>query len=201
MAVTHTVSFQQKLFAYSWVTVINLLLVFGLWWVSPYGYKKPVLATANIPTIPFNKETLPNTVISGDPIHLSLPDLQIDLNVLSGAYNEVDQSWTLTGTNAHYANVSMPINTSTGNTLIYGHNNKHVFYNLRKITAGTLLTFITNTGYQFKYTFVSKSDVQPNDTSVFRFSGAPTVTIQTCTGNWNETRGMYVFKLSGVQKL
>jgi LPXTG-site transpeptidase (sortase) family protein len=201
MAATLPTKLTHKLFVYGWVTAINIMVLSGLWFVSPLGYR-PISTRAMgfIPTAPIDKTTLGPNVVTGTPVHLVIAAQGIDLDVLPGQYDPTTQTWNIAPYQAQVAKVSMPLNTNTGNTLIYGHNNKHVFYNLRKITVGTQLLIATDNGYTFKYQFASSKNVEPNDTSVFKFDGAPTVTIQTCTGNCNETRGMYLFKLTGVEK-
>ena len=201
MTATQRSKHLHTLFVYTWVSVFNIVILAGLWFVSPLGYKKlNAAAIGFIPSAPIDRTTFAPSVITGDPTHISVASLGIDLSVQPGVYNPATQTWNIAADAAQFATVSMPLNTNTGNTLLYGHNNKKVFYNIRKITPGTTLIVNTNNGYIFRYEFVSHKDVEPNDLSVFKFDGAPTVTIQTCTGNWNETRGMYLFKLTGVQK-
>lgn len=188
----------QKICVYGWVSVFNMLVVVSLWFVSPYGYS-PGTAVTILPMPPAN--TTPNqNVIHGDPVHIRITDLNISLNVLPGQYNQATQTWDISPQNAHFATISTPANTSTGNTLLYGHNNKQVFYNIRNISPGATAIITTANGYTFTYQFAISQNVAPTDLSVFRYDGAPTLTIQTCTGNWNETRGLFLFTLKGVKK-
>ena len=139
--------------------------------------------------------------MSGFPVVIALPDKDIALRVDRGFYNQADNSWTLSGYRAHFAMVTILPNNHDGNTFIYGHNNKFVFGRIKSIQPGQKAIVYTANNYVFTYTFESTVGVGPDDTSVFDYTGPPILTVQTCSGNWNEVRQMYKFKFQSFNKL
>jgi len=131
---------------------------------------------------------------------MRIPSLNLELPIDEGFYNESDSTWTLSGYNAHFAMPTMLANNQEGNTLVYGHNNKYVFGPLNKLQPGAQLEIRTDNGHMFYYTYESAVSVQPDDLSVFTYEGPPILTLQTCTGNWNELRTLSTFSLTRVIK-
>ena len=138
-------------------------------------------------------------IISGRPVRLVIPALNIDLPVDIGVYNPANNSWTLSGWHAQYAEISPLANDSSGNTFVYGHRNKHVFLSLHHIAKGQKAIIYTSNKHVFTYKFSGSYEVSPKDTSVFDYQGPPLMTIQTCSGNWNEKRQMFTFKLEDAR--
>ncbi len=62
------------------------------------------------------------------------------------------------------------------------------------------MSIYTSNGLRFDYQFIAYKDVKPEDVSVFNYSGKPIVTLQTCSGIWNEQRRMFEFNFTGVAK-
>ena len=91
-------------------------------------------------------------------------------------------------------------NNHDGNTFIYGHNNKYVFGRIKSLQPGQKAIVYTANNYMFTYSYLSNVVVEPGDTSVFDYTGPPILTIQTCSGNWNEKRQMYTFKFQNINK-
>lgn len=141
---------------------------------------------------------LAQTVKKGIPATLKIPALNIDLPVVDGSYNTADASWTLSSDKAHYANLTVPVNDQQGNTLIYGHNNPHVFATLERLQPGMEAEVITAAGDHFYYSFSSVFTIRPNDLTSFDAGGSPRLTLQTCSGAWFENRQMFEFTLSRV---
>ena len=141
---------------------------------------------------------IPKKIIYGMPVRIVVPSQSIDLQIDKGEYNPVDNSWTLSGYNAQFAmSTSLP-NNNTGNTFIYGHNNQHVFGPLKRLNPGDQALVYTDNNHVFTYTYDSASEVSPEDTSVLRYRGHAILTIQTCSGDWNEWRKMYKFDFTKV---
>lgn len=137
-------------------------------------------------------------IIMGKPVRLLVPSVGIDLPVIDGQYNPLDQSWTLVSDKAHFAIPSLPANDRGGNTLIYGHNTPPVFKKLSGLTLGASADVYTDNGYVFSYTFIQVDEVAPDNTTTFSYSGTPILTLQTCSGVWSETREMFTFKFEKV---
>lgn len=150
--------------------------------------------TANNPT----ETAAPVPIIMGKPVRLLVPSVDIDLPVIDGQYNPLDQSWTLVSDKAHFAIPSLPANDRGGSTLIYGHNTPPVFKKLSGLTAGASAEVYTDNGYVFSYTFIQAEKVAPDNTATFSYSGTPILTLQTCSGIWSELREMFTFKFEKV---
>jgi LPXTG-site transpeptidase (sortase) family protein len=151
---------------------------------------RPVVALASPAPKPIAPEV---KIVSGKPIRILIPDLNIDLPVDEGNYDPTDNSWTLSGYHAQFATPSMPANDHDGNTFIYGHNNKYVFGSLKHIIPGTVAKIYTDNDHIFSYIFESTVTVVPEDVSILNYKGPSIMTIQTCSGAWNEQRQMFKF--------
>jgi LPXTG-site transpeptidase (sortase) family protein len=138
------------------------------------------------------------TVIIGKPMRITIPSLNIEKDIIDGVYNSEQKTWNVEGRSVHYALPTRMANDSDGNTLLYGHNNKHVFGSLKNLSAGDLVQIFTENNKVFTYKFLHKSDYVPSDTSIFNYSGPPILTLQTCSGPLNEFRSLYLFKFEGV---
>lgn len=144
-------------------------------------------------------QAMPARIIAGSPIRVVLPDSGIDLQVDRGVYDKESNSWTLSGYNAQFAEVTALANNYSGNTFIYGHNNKYVFGHIKNIQPGQKALIYTDNNHVFSYSYVSTVGVDPSDTSVLDYRGPSILTIQTCSGNWNEVRQLYKFKFQKVE--
>ncbi len=141
------------------------------------------------------------STIYGKPSRLVIKSVSIDIAVTDGIYNEQDRTWSLSNDKAHYALISPLANDAKGNTFIYGHNRREVFSRLEDVVANDTLKLITDNGYEFTYSFVDSVTTDPYDDSLFRYSGSPIVTLQTCSGLWFQNRSLFTFKLDSVQKV
>ena len=163
--------------------------------------QQQALASSSSVAVPAVAPVPAPTVISGQPNRIIVPSLAINLSVLDGAYNSGNGTWTLSGGAAHYALPSTLPNNTSGNTLIYGHNNKQVFSTLRKVAAGAEAYIETQNGYRFVYKFTNSEAVKPSDTSIFLYKGAPRLTMQTCSGVYMQNRQLYYFEFVRYEKL
>lgn len=194
----------QKVRYYSNVTGINLLALLFLWYALSPLFLHHASATVFSPqanTLRASQAVKPDVkVISGVPARITIPSLNIDLPVEPGQYDTATNTWTLHDLKAYYAIYSAPANNIGGNTFLYGHNNYQTLGAIKSITPGTVATVYTVNGHIFDYSFDSYTFVQPDDLSVFSYQGKPILTVQTCTGVWNETRGMFKFNLLKVEQ-
>lgn len=181
-----------------------LLVVAGIAVLAPLTYFSfhASMANASTPTI-VKRVVLPPkpTLITGKPVSLAIPSLQMNLDVIDGTYNKQTGEWTLTTDKAQFALLSVQPNNETGNTLIYGHYRPEVFAYLHLIKPGAQATVTTDNGYRFTYTYQSTQAVDPTDTSIFTYTGIPRLTIQTCSGAFFQHRQMYYFRYDGVSKI
>lgn len=137
-------------------------------------------------------------LIAGTPVHIVIPSVSIDLNVIPGYYYPATKSWTLSLNDAQYAVMTAKANNKEGDTFIYAHYRWHVFYNLPKIQPGAQAIITTDNGHTFTYTFQSSTITTPEDTSLFSYQGKPVLVLQTCTGLWYQNRQLFTFHLTSV---
>lgn len=191
---------QQKTFAFYGTTLLLdvavLALILGFasgWWVQ----KTDASLTASVFAAALKKDP---AVVSGVPTDLSIPSLGMSLPVQPGHYLP-DGNWTLDDVHTFFALPSEPVNDSMGTTLIYGHNTRAVFKNLEKLTPGAELIITTGNSLKFTYEYSFVSVVKPEDVTVFNSTNSPNVTLQTCSGAWDEVRSMHTFTFKKVEKL
>ena len=186
---------------YSNVTGINLVaLLFLAYALSPLFLHHAAATNFSRQYLPVAQTKPAVNIISGIPTRITIPSLYIDLPVDPGQYDSATNTWTLHDLRAYYAIYSAPANNYSGNTFIYGHNNYQTLGAIKSITPGTEAMLYTSNGHIFDYSFDSYTFVQPDDLSVLSYQGKPILTVQTCTGVWNETRGMFKFNLLKVEK-
>lgn len=141
----------------------------------------------------------PEPRISGLANRVVIKSLAIDLPVVYGQYYPQTKSWDLSSDKAQFASLSKLNNNKTGNSLIYGHNNKLVFAKLAQIKPGAEASVFTENGHEFKYIYKSSVETSPNDSSVFYYQGPPMLTLQTCSGIWYQNRQLFSFEFVGVK--
>lgn len=166
-----------------------------------YWAKNRVAANSAQMIIPASQPEPGPTLITGKPIELRIDSLQFKLQVVDGTYNPKTGQWALSKDKAHFALPSVQPNNQEGNSLIYGHYRPEVFARLHKIKAGAEAVIMTENGYVFIYKYRSNQAVDPADTSIFAYRGAPMLTLQTCSGAWMQNRQLYSFDLVGVTKV
>lgn len=151
----------------------------------------PLIEYQNVAVAEPVPASVPATV--GLPTRLVVPDLNIDLTVDMGSYDEAVGDWALSYSSAMYADASMPINNSNGITLIYAHALSGLFGELVGIQPGMVADVYTDTGHKFVYQYTSVREVLPTDISVFQADGSPRMVLQTCSGPWDAYRSLYEF--------
>ena len=143
---------------------------------------------------------IPGTdIVSGHPISIKIPSLNINLNVIDGVEDASGQ-WTLTTQYAQFATITNPANNHSGDTFIYAHDRKNLFINLHLIQPGSTAEISTSNGYTFFYKYTSTYTLKPTDTSIFDYQGAPILTLQTCSGAEFQNRQMFQFSFVNYKK-
>ncbi len=199
------VSSVQALRKYGYYSRLGLLYIVSLAGLGYLIHPVPVLSDVQRVSFAHPDPSLtaktPRVVrVAGQPVRVVIPASGVDLPVDPGQYNPADGSWTLSGLRAQFATSSSPANNIAGDTFIYGHNNNSVFGALRHNTPvrGATALIYTDNGHVLSYAFVFAKNLRPDDTSVLRYSGPPVMTIQTCTGSFNEWRTLYRFHFEKV---
>lgn len=187
------------------VGAIYLLTIAFAWYAvhpQPAWQTVAITKTSQTPHLPAAPAV---KIISGQPVEIVIPGSawngkSVDLPVDPGYYDAATDSWTLSGYRAQFAMISSLANNVGGDTYIYGHNNNDVFGALRHVTptVGSTALIYTSNGHIFAYSFVSASNVAPDITSVLDYNGPPIMTIQTCTGSFNEVRTLYKYSFDRV---
>ena len=175
-------------------TLLFILIVSGFY--QPF-YKPPETPATII------RDPVPEDIhiVSGTPQRLRIPSLDMDRDLLDGVYNPSDASWTLSSRGVHYALASAPANDYGGSTFIYGHNNRHVFGPLTKLSDGDVAEIVTTNDLIFSYRFTKRDTVKPEDTSILTYQDSPRLTLQTCSGNWHQNRELYYFELVSINSV
>jgi LPXTG-site transpeptidase (sortase) family protein len=190
----------EKIRYYSSVSMLYLLtLLFAVLAFKPISHSISTAAIASTLPVEVSAEQPSKQIITGKPTRITISSLGIDLPIDEGRYNPSDGSWSLSGYHAQYAMTTPLANDDNGNTFIYGHNNKYVFGPLKNITPGAQAKVYTDNNKVFNYIFDSTYAVAPDNTSVLNYQGPAILTVQTCSGAWNEQRQMYVFKFSNIE--
>lgn len=185
---------------YSTASLINLLvLLLGIgmstnWWQTT--------AADAITASAFTQKKIEQIKAekSGIPRSLLIPEINLNLAVKNGEFSS-NGTWTLDNTHAFYAVQSMPLNVSQGTTLIYGHNISAVFKRLTELKPGAVLQITTENNLLFTYEYSFVSEVDPSNVSVFSATNSPNVTLQTCSGPWDQYRSMYTFRYKSVEQI
>lgn len=141
----------------------------------------------------------PKNSVSGTPVRLNVPSLQINLAVIDGHYDEASHGWTLTSDSAQYFVQSAQPNNTGGKTFIYGHYRDNVFAGLHNIKPGAALSLTTKNGYRFNYRFESTFTTSPSNLSVLDNTKRPVLYLQTCSGVFFQHRQIFTFKYIGYK--
>lgn len=136
--------------------------------------------------------------IEGVPERITIPKLRLDLPIAPGYYNPDSKTWNVSQSMAHYATITPPANTKSGNTFIYGHNLDSVFGRLPQLALGDSMLLKTDTGHTLSYRLTSVRETSPYDDKLFYYSGPAMVTLQTCSGLFDQNRTHYSFALTGI---
>lgn len=167
-------------------------------WMS--GLQQQVQAQSiTVQLAPQQNYDIPPQVAKGKPVRIIVPSQGIDLSVIEGDFNPKNGEWTLTKDKAQYAVMSSVANNQGGNTFIYGHDIPQVFRNLVNLKPGDIAIVYTENNVAFTYKFRSEIIVPPTDTTIFTYTGAPILTLQTCSGYWSESRRLMTFDFVEVK--
>ncbi len=170
---------------------IPVRLIYSLNHIGPTTIQQPAVK-------PYSA---PKSSISGKPVDLNIPSLQIHLPVIDGQYNPNTNGWTLTDGNVQYLVDSAQPNNLGGKTFIYGHALRSVFGRLQYIQPDAVLSLTTNNGYQFNYRFKSSFATSPSDLSVLHNTKKPVLYVQTCSGVFSQHRQIFNFEYVGYEKI
>ncbi len=122
-----------------------------------------------------------SSVIHELPTRLSSADLDIDLEISEGSYDQATSAWTLDDSRAYSA-------AGTETPLIYGHNTNAVFAHLSKADVDTRFEIHYSASSEV-YKYVATRFVGANDASILHEVNNPDIiALLTCSGIFNESR-------------
>jgi len=114
------------------------------------------------------------------PTKIEIPRLNIDLPITVNSISEKG-IWEISETGASFLNLSaMP--GSSSNTVIYGHNKKHLFGPLVQIKIGDEIIIHTENNEAKNYQVQEILTVTPDEISVILPTKEEILTVYTCTG-------------------
>lgn len=169
--------------------------------------QRQALATGDASPAPIFSQQLESTVntseraITGVPSNINIASIGMDLQIKNGIYDEKTGKWTLADDAAFYATPTSPLSSAPANTLIYGHNSHAVFSSLFKLKAGDQAIVKADNGYEFVYTFSESKTIKPTDVSILNVGDKPQITLQTCTGMFDQYREVFIFYLTEYREV
>ncbi len=138
--------------------------------------------------------------VTGIPVQMDIASIGMSLDVRNGEYNRETGEWTLADDAAFYATPTSPLSSAPANTLIYGHNTQQVFSSLFGLKEGDQAVVKADNGYEFVYTFAETKRIEPTDVAILNVGDKPQLTLQTCTGLFDQYRQMFIFYLTDYRE-
>ncbi len=184
--------------------VLGLLLIAGgifMTYLSSHPYESNPAPTIEMPTASVTTDQPPDQPVAGlngMPVSVQVLEAGIGVRVSPGYYNSKSGTWTLSNDRAYFVTMTTKPNTDKGNTFIYGHAFDNIFANLKKVKPGNIAIVTTDKNQRFVYRFRESHSVDTRDSSMFSYTGAPILTLQTCTGRFYQYRTHYIFDFVGV---
>lgn len=125
------------------------------------------------------------TVMTSEPIRISLPDISIDLPIVRSTIH--DQKWETSSQGVSYLDLS-PIPGQKGNSILYGHNWTNLLGPLVHAKPGQRIYISYADGSVSTFKIQATALVSPQDTSILAPSNDIRVTIYTCAGFMDSQR-------------
>lgn len=193
---------------------IIILAVFGLGFDFLGGKVTELLQSSSNPTpvvavgesvveTPATPTVEPSVDIQsfGQPIKIEINSVGINLPVQLGEYNYTDKTWTIEKYKAYFASLSDIPNEKNSHTVIYAHNQKSEFYNLKNLSVGDEIVVTTVDGFRLTYKMDSYEFVDPNWGGLFDQEYSEShLTLITCSGSDDEYRRLVRATLVSVVK-
>ena len=157
------------------------------------------LQPAPVQQVTLTETTKPEKILTGKPVNIRAPSVDINLDVIEGFYDKETDDWTLTDDNAQFAVMTSQPNDSTGNTFIYGHNTSAVFAPLIYMSEGDEVMVTTSNKLTFTYRYTGVKIVDPTTTSILLPTEEPRLTLMMCEGVFDQHRRVMIFDLVEVK--
>lgn len=167
--------------------ILGLILV-GTSFFIPY-YQQRVLSFDQNPIAQIAPA---QTVTKTFPKELEIKNRGIKVSVAEGSIK--NGVWELNQTNAfHLDNSGFP--GAGGNMVIYAHNTKNLFANLKNVKVDDEVAIKNDLGFTTVYKVTSVQTVKPTEVSVLNPTTDETITVYTCTGFLDSQR----FVVKGIR--
>jgi LPXTG-site transpeptidase (sortase) family protein len=126
------------------------------------------------------------------PEHLSIPSVEIDVDVKEAYVNEND--WVLYNNAASYLNTSAGL-SEFGNSVLYAHNTQNLFADLKNVMPGDRV-HVQSGGRAYSYVVTETMEISPTQLDIVYSTDDERITIFTCTNINYENRFVVVAKRS-----
>lgn len=173
-----------------------VFLTYPLWHGAWTEYKVNNAAKASQTKI--LSAAVPAAKLEGIPTRIIIPRFAIDLPIVPGSYDKHKKEWTVSDSKANYAVSSAPANNYSGQTLVYGHNNRAVLGPLLDGFQPRDKVYLhTKNGHVFEYEYTGSNSLQPSAVGILKeLKNGTGLKIITCKGANFEYRHVMSFKLS-----
>jgi LPXTG-site transpeptidase (sortase) family protein len=155
---------------------IQLICLSG-WYVL---YKKTILSFKTAPVI-----TYTTAVRAEEPVTITIPSVNIALSLTPAQIaNGIWQTSDTTAT--HLLSSARP--GENGNIVIYAHNRRHLFGNLKQIKLNDEIALTTSANKVHTYKVISIKEVVPEAIETVLPTDHEVVTVYTCAGWYDQYR-------------
>lgn len=168
------------------VTILSLILIVAGFLLLQRAHKAEALSVQpdSMTAVSLSLQASSPTSI---PTHLTIPNVQIDINVKLGTFDNTKGQWTVNERDAFYA-------AGTSTPIIYAHNQNGMFANLKDATYKDRLIVTDSEGMTSSYIYDKVRFVAPDDPSVLVEKNNSTIILLTCEGLFSESRRLTYFR-------
>ena len=174
---------------FAWIAPVALIAAgaYFLFVNSDTGKAKGAIIQSS-PQIQADADSRTTLQIKQQPSQIEIPDVGINLNVVEGDFDTNTSLWTLDHSHAFFAK-----NTTT--PIIYSHNQKNLFLNLKGVGDNSKLYVTYPNGAQIILSYYATRFIDPNDGSILTEDHKDTIMLLTCSGIASEMRRVVYFEV------
>ena len=166
------------------ITILSLLLMAA---GSFFVYQANMAHARSVqPVLPSTSSTILTSSQSPQPVTLTIPSVDIAMDVKVGHFDPQAGQWELNEKDAFYA-------AGSATPIIYAHNRNGMFANLKDVSKGGVLTLGYKDGSRKDYLYSDTRFVAPDNASVLNEKNESTVILLTCEGWFSESRRLTYF--------
>ncbi len=158
--------------------IIGLALV-SVWVTHRYFYNRALRLSDSIVEL-YRKD--PGNIAL--PTRITIPGI-VSLPVVEST--KVNGTWTVSAVTANHVHASASPG-SRGNIIIYAHNLKKLFGNMKKLKRGQIINIVTSDGILHQYKVDKIQTVNPTQSELLAPTPTEVLTLYTCTGFFDAQR-------------